>query len=132
MSNNLEWSLNDLRRKRLEEDENIRRWLKSSRERQYLEAEFEKQKADEERLATLHFEHLCRQQQINGGRWYEKRRLRAEELRTHTTGLVLAEEEWMRIIDGRLEKDGIFVPSKTRKYLVDPDLGTIPQLSPED
>ena len=54
MSNNLEWSLNDLRRKRLEEDENIRRWLKSSRERQYLEAEFEKQKADEERLATLH------------------------------------------------------------------------------
>ena len=132
MSANSEWSLNDLRRRRLEEAENIRRWLKSSRERQYLDAQFEKQKADEERLATLHYEHICRQKQINGGRWYVKRKLRAEEIRTHTTGLVLAEEEWMRIIDGRLEKDGIFVPSKTRKYLVDPDLGTIPQLPPED
>jgi hypothetical protein len=45
---------------------------------------------------------------------------------------VLAEEEWMRIMDGRLEKDGVFVPSKTRKYLVDPDLGIIPQLPPKD
>ena len=132
MSANSEWSLNDLRRRRLEEDENIRRWLKSSRERQYLEAQFEKQKADEERLATLHYEHICRQQRINGGRWYVKRKLRAEEIRTHTTGLVLAEEEWMRIMDGRLEKDGIFVPSKTRKYLVDPELGIIPQLPPKD
>ena len=60
-----------------------------------------------------------------------KRKLRAEEIRTNTTGLVLAEEEWMRTMDGRLEKDGIFIPSKTRKYLVDPDLGIIPQLPPK-
>lgn len=132
MSANSDWSLNDARRRRLAEDENIRRWLKSSRERQHLEAQFEKQKADEERVATLHYEHLCRQQQINGGRWYVKRKLRAEEIRTQTTGLVLAEEEWMRTMDGRLEKDGIFIPSKTRKYLVDPDLGIIPQLPPKD
>ena len=132
MSANSDWSLNDARRRRLAEDENIRRWLKSSRERQHLEAQFEKQKADEERVATLHYEHLCRQQQINGGSWYVKRKLRAEEIRTHTTGKVLAEEEWMRIMDGRLEKDGVFVPSKTRKYLVDPYLGIIPQLPPKD
>ena len=132
MSANSEWSLNDLRRRRLEEAENIRRWLKSSRERQYLEAQFEKQKADEERVATLHYEHLCRQQQINGGRWYVKRKLRAEEIRTHTTGLVLAEEEWMRIMDGRLEKDGIFVPSKTSKEQGDTELQITPQLPPKD
>ena len=132
MSANSDWSLNDARRRRLAEDENIRRWLKSSRERQHLEAQFEKQKADEERVATLHYEHLCRQQQINGGRWYVKRKLRAEEIRTQTTGLVLAEEEWMRTMDGRLEKDWIFIPSKTRKYLVDSELGIIPQLPPKD
>ena len=130
MSANSECSLYDRRRRRLEEAENIRRWLKSIR--QYLDAQLAKQKADEERVATLHYEHICRQQRINGGRWYVKRKLRAEEIRTHTTGLVLAEEEWMRIMDGRLEKDGIFIPSKTRKYLVDPELGIIPQLPPKD
>ena len=45
--------------------------------------------------------------------------------------LVLAEEKWMRIIDGRLEDQGIFIGSKTKKYLVDPELGIIPQLPPE-
>ena len=43
----------------------------------------------------------------------------------------MAEEKWMRIIDGRLEENGIFVGSKTKKYLVDPELGIIPQLPPE-
>ena len=132
MSANSECSLYDRRRRRLEEAENIRRWLKSIQERQYIDAQLAKQKADEERVANLHYEHICRQQRINGGRWYVKRKLRAEEIRTHTTGLVLAEEEWMRIMDGRLEKDGIFIPSKTRKYLVDSELGIIPQLPPKD
>ena len=132
MSANSECSLYDRRRKRLEEAENIRRWIAWIQERQLLDAQLAKQKAEEESVATLHYEHLCKQQRINGGRWYLKRKLRAEEICTNTTGLVLAEEEWMRTMDGRLEKDGIFIPSKTRKYLVDPDLGTIPQLPPED
>ena len=132
MSGNFECSLEDRRRRRLEEAENIRRWLKSIQERQYLDAQLAKQKADEERVANLHYEHICRQQRINGGRWYVKRKLRAEEIRTQTTGLVLAEEDWMRTLDGRLEKDGIFIPSKTRKYLVDVEFGIIPQLPPKD
>ena len=132
MSGNFECSLEDRRRRRLEEAENIRRWLRSIQERQYLDAQLAKQKADEDRVANLHYEHICRQQRINGGRWYVKRKLRAEEIRTQTTGLVLAEEDWMRTMDGRLEKDGIFIPSKTRKYLVDVELGIIPQLPPKD
>ena len=132
MSGNFECSLEDRRRRRLEEAENIRRWLRSIQERQYLDAQLAKQKADEDRVANLHYEHICRQQRINGGRWYVKRKLRAEEIRTQTTGLVLAEEDWMRTLDGRLEKDGIFIPSKTRKYLVDVELGIIPQLPPKD
>lgn len=132
MSGNFECSLEDRRRRRLEEAENIRRWLRSIQERQYLDAQLAKQKADEERVANLHYEHICRQQRINGGRWYVKRKLRAEEIRTQTTGLVLAEEDWMRTLDGRLEKDGIFIPSKTRKYLVDVEFGIIPQLPPKD
>ena len=131
MSANSECSLYDRRRKRLEEAENIRRFIAWAKERQFLDAQLARQKADEERVATLHYEHLCRQQQIEGGRWHLKRKLRAEEISTNATGLVLAEEEWMRIIDGRLEKDGIFVASKTRKYLVDPELGIIPQLPPK-
>jgi len=132
MSGNFECSLEDRRRRRLEEAENIRRWLRSIQERQYLDAQLAKQKADEDRVANLHYEHICRQQRINGGRWYVKRKLRAEEIRTQTTGLVLAEEDWMRTMDGRLEKDGIFIPSKTRKYLVDVEFGIIPQLPPKD
>ena len=132
MSGNFECSLEDRRRRRLEEAENIRRWLRSIQERQYLDAQLAKQKADEDRVANLHYEHICRQQRINGGRWYVKRKLRAEEIRTQTTGLVLAEEDWVRTMDGRLEKDGIFIPSKTRKYLVDVEFGIIPQLPPKD
>ena len=130
MSANSECSLYDRRRKRLEEAEDIRRFIAWVKERQFLDAELARQKAEEERVASLYYEHLCQQQQIEGGRWHVKRKLREEEIRTKTTGLVLAEEEWMPIIDGRLEKDGIFVASKTRKYLVDPELGIIPQLPP--
>ena len=131
MSANSECSSYDRRRKRLEEAENIRRFIAWLKERQFLEAELAKQKAEEERVASLHYEHLCKQQLVEGGRWHLKRKLRALDINTNATGLVLAEEEWMRIIDGRLEENGIFVASKTKKYLVDPELGIIPQLPPE-
>ena len=75
MSANSECSLYDRRRKRLEEAENIRRWIASIQERQFLDAQLAKQKAEEERVATLHYEHLCKQQQIEGGRWHLKRKL---------------------------------------------------------
>ena len=119
MSANSSCSLYDRRRRRLEEIENIRRFIAWVKERQFLDAELAKQKAEEERVS------------IEGGRWHEKRKLREEEINTNATGLVLAEEEWMRIIDGRLEENGIFVGSKTKLYLVDPKLGIIPQLPPE-
>ena len=131
MSANSSCSLYDRRRRRLEEIENIRRFIAWVNERQFLDAELAKQKAEDERVATLHYEHLCNQQLVEGGRWHLKRKLREQEINTNATGLVLAEEEWMRIIDGRLEENGIFVGSKTKKYLVDPELGIIPQLPPE-
>ena len=113
MSANSECSLYDRHRKRLEEAENIQRFIAWVKERQFLDAELARQKAEEERVASLHYEHLCKQQLVEGGRWHLKRKLRALEI--NATGLVLAEEEWMRIIDGRLEENGIFVASKTKK-----------------
>ena len=95
MSANSECSSYDRRRKRLEEAENIRRFIAWLKERQFLEAELAKQKAEEERVASLHYEHLCKQQLEEGGRWYLKRKLRALEINTNATGLVLAEEKWM-------------------------------------
>ena len=131
MSANSNCSLYDRCRRRLEETENIRRFIAWLKERQFLEAELAKQKAEDERVASLHYEHLCNQQLVEGGRWHLKRKLREQEINTNATGLVLAEEEWMRIIDGRLEENGIFFGSKTKKYLVDPKLGIIPQLPSE-
>ena len=90
-----------------------------------------KQKAEDERVAALHNNYVCNQQLVGGGRWHYKRKLRELEINTNATGLVLAEEKWMRIIDARLEEQGIFVGSNTKKYLVDPELGIIPQLPPE-
>ena len=96
-----------------------------------MEAELAKQKVEDERVAALHYEYLCNQQLVGGGRWHCKRKLRELEINTNATGLVLAEEKWMRIIDARLEEQGIFVGSNTKKYLVDPELGIIPQIPPE-
>ena len=79
-----------------------------------MDAQLARQKAEEERVASLHYEHLCRQQVLEGGRWHLKRKLRAEEITTNATGLVLAEEELMRVLDGRLEKNGIFIAFKPR------------------
>ena len=126
MSANDSCSLYDRRRRRLEEIEAIRRYIVWVNE-----AELAKQKAEDERVAALHYEYLCNQQLVGGGRWHYKRKLRELEINTNATGLVLAEEKWMRIIDARLEEQGIFVGSNTKKYLVDPELGIIPQLPPE-
>ena len=126
MSANDRCSLYDRRKRRLEEIEAIRRYIVWVNE-----AELAKQKAEDERVAALHYEYLCNQQLVGGGRWHYKRKLRELEINTNATGLVLAEEKWMRIIDARLEEQGIFVGSNTKKYLVDPELGIIPQLPPE-
>ena len=126
MSANDSCSLYDHRRRRLEEIEAIRRYIVWVNE-----AELAKQKAEDERVAALHYEYLCNQQLVGGGRWHCKRKLRELEINTNATGLVLAEEKWMRTIDARLEEQGIFVGSKTKKYLVDPELGIIPQIPPE-
>lgn len=126
MSANESYSLYDRRRRRLEEIEAIRRYIVWVNE-----AELAKQKAEDERVAALHYKYMCNQQLVGGGRWHYKRKLRELEINTNATGLVLAEEKWMRIIDARLEEQGIFVGSNTKKYLVDPELGIIPQLPPE-
>ena len=131
MSANDSCSLYDRRRRRLEEIEAIRRYIVWVNEQRFLEAELLKQKAEDERVAALHYKYLCNQQLVGGGRWHYKRKLRELEINTNATGLVLAEEKWMRIIDARLEEQGIFVGSNTKKYLVDPELGVIPQLPPE-
>ena len=52
-------------------------------------------------------------------------------MRGNITGLVLGEEQWMRVLDSRLMEQGIFVGLYTKKYLVDPVLGVMPQLPPE-
>ena len=131
MSANDSCSLYDRRRRRLEEIEAIRRYIVWVNEQRFLEAELLKQKAEDERVAALHYKYMCNQQLVGGGRWHYKRKLRELEINTNATGLVLAEEKWMRIIDARLEEQGIFVGSNTKKYLVDPELGVIPQLPPE-
>ena len=131
MSANDSCSLYDRRRRRLEEIEAIRRYIVWVNEQRFLEAELLKQKAEDERVAALHYKYMCNQQLVGGGRWHYKRKLRELEINTNATGLVLAEEKWMRIIDARLEEQGIFVGSNTKKYLVDPELGIIPQIPPE-
>ena len=131
MSANENCSLWNRRNQRLEESAARRKleaWLKES---ERLEAEASKWRLEEERIAAAHFSYVLQKQQVGGGRWFEIRRLRAIELRTNVIGLVLAEERWMRVLDTRLETQGIFIGSYTKKYLVDPELGVIPQLPSE-
>ena len=94
--------------------EAIRQYIVWVIERRILEAELLKQKEEDKRVADLHYNYLCNQQLVGGGRWHCKRNLRELEITTNATGLVLAEEKWMRIIDGRLEDQGIFIGSKTK------------------
>ena len=114
MSANEGCSLYVRRRRRLEEMEAIRRYVVWVNERRILEAELFKQKEEDKRVADLQYNYLCNQQSVGGGRWHCKSKLRELEITTNATGLVLAEEKWMRIIDGRLEDQGIFIGSKTK------------------
>ena len=131
MSANENCSLYDRRRQRLEEIEAKRQYNVWLNERRWLEAEISKRKAEDERVAALHFNYVCNQQLVGGGRWHCIRKLRELEIKTNATGLVLAEEKLMRVLDARLEAQGIFIGSNTKKYLVNPELGVIPQLPPE-
>ena len=81
-----------------------------------------------ERVAALHFEYILRKQQIAAGRWAEICRLRALEVCDGKSGLVFRFEEWMRMLDRRLASNGIFIGSYTKKIMMDPTLGEIPQL----
>ena len=131
MSANENCSLYDRRKQRLEEIEAQRRYNVWLNEQRWLEAEILKRKADDEPVAALHYDHICNQQLVGGGRWHCIRKLREIEIKTNATGLVLAELKWMRVLDARLEAQGIFIGSYTKKYMVDPELGVIPQLPPE-
>ena len=131
MSANENCSLWNRQNQRLEEIAARRKfeaWLKES---EWLEAEASKRRLEEERVAAAHFAYVLQKQQVGGGQWHEIRRLRAIELSTNVTGLVLAEERWMRVLDTRLESQGIFIGSYTKKFLVDPELGAIRQLPSE-
>ena len=55
MSANDSCSLYDRRRRRLEEIEAIRRYIVWVNEQRFLEAELLKQKAEDERVAALHY-----------------------------------------------------------------------------
>ena len=50
---------------------------------------------------------------------------------TKKTGLVSQFHVWMRKLDQALAHDGIFVGSYTRRYLVHPEMGEIPQIECE-
>ena len=131
MSANENCSLWNRQNQRLEEIAARRKfeaWLKES---EWLEAEASKRRLEEERVAAAHFAYVLQKQQVGGGQWHEIRRLRAIELSTNVTGLVLAEERWMRVLDTQLESQGMFIGSYTKKFLVDPELGAIPQLPSE-
>ena len=123
--------LRNRRQRRLEESESKRRYEVWARDRNMLDAELARWKLDEERFATLHYNFMLNKQMVGGGRWHTIRRLREKEIKHGVTGLVSEEERWMRVLDTRLEAQGAFIGSYTKKYLVDPVLGVIPQLPPE-
>ena len=79
-------------------------------------------------IGNMHYAHVLRRQYTNGSRWFEICRLRSIEIHQQKSGLVHKFEVWMRKLDQHLAHQGVFVGSYTRKYLVHPDLGEIPQL----
>ena len=130
--------LRNRRQRRLDELETQRRELEAKRryevwlkDRNMLDAELKRWQVEETRCATLHYNFMCKKQVVGGARWHTIRRLREKEIKYNVTGLVLEEEEWMRVLDTRLAAQGAFIGSYTKKYLVDPVLGVIPQLPPE-
>ena len=88
-------------------------------------------KEEEYAVSNLHFAHVLRRQFTNGNRWPLLCHLRSIELQHKKTGLVCQFHVWMRKLDQALAHDGIFVGSYTRKYLVHPELGEIPQIECE-
>ena len=82
-------------------------------------------------VSNLHFAHVLRRQFTNGNRWPLLCHLRSIELHRKKTGLVHQFHVWMRKLDQALAHDGIFVGSYTRKYLVHPEMGEIPQIECE-
>ena len=83
-------------------------------------------------VANLHYAHVLRRQYTNGSRWFEICRLRSLEIHQHKIGLVLKFEVWMRKLDQNLALHGVFVGSPTKKYLIHPELGEIPQMEHDD
>ena len=78
-------------------------------------------------FANLHYGYVLRKQRTNRARWLEITRLRSIELNQKKTGLVLKFITWMEKLDRRLADEGIFVESRTEKYMEDPVLGYIPE-----
>ena len=78
-------------------------------------------------FANLHYAYVLRKQRTNRARWLEITRLRSIELNQKKTGLVLKFITWMEKLDRRLADEGIFVESKTEKYMEHPVLGYIPE-----
>ena len=79
-------------------------------------------------VSNLHFAHVLRMQFTNGNRWPLLCHLRSIEVHRKKAGLVHQFEVWMRKLD---QTKGVFVGSYTRKYLVHPELGEIPQIECE-
>ena len=79
-------------------------------------------------VSNLHFAHVLRRQFTNGNRWPIICYLRSLEINHQKIGLVHKFHVWMRKLDQNLAQQGIFVGSNTRKYLVHPELGEIPQI----
>ena len=88
-------------------------------------------KEAEHAVSNLHFAHVLRSQFTNGNRWPLLCHLRSIELHHKKTGLVSQFHVWMRKLDQALAHDGIFVGSYTRRYLVHPEMGEIPQIECE-
>ena len=123
------------RRQRLAEGEARRKFEAEAwehwcylRKRERLLAEASKREMEEERSAAAHFAFISQQQLVGSGRWNKIRRLRAIEIHTKVSGLVLDLERWMRVLDTRLEDQCIFIGSYTKKMMIDPELGENPQL----
>ena len=98
------------------------------RKRERLLVEVSKREMEEEGTAAAHFDFISQKQLVGSGRWHEICRLRAVEFHTKLSGLVLDLERWMRVLDTRLEEQGIFIGSYTKKMMIDLELGEIPQL----
>ena len=87
-------------------------------------------------LAQRHAE-AAEQRRIESEAWVyccrlsEKEKLSAEVAWKKSEDDRIAGLHLMRILDRRFSSHGIFIGSYTRKYLVHPELGEMPQLVPE-